>query len=321
MEWTRREFLQASAALAAGSSLAAAQKPVRFGVIADLHHGLQPDAERRLDAFLEAVDRDPPDFLVQMGDFCHPTPEGKALARRWEQFRGARHHVLGNHDMDLGSKREIMDVWGMPETHYSLQAGSFRLLVLDCNFILRDGRFVDYDHGNYFIDSSLRDRVSPEQIEWLRAELAKPGKPAVILSHQSFDDVWTGFTVPNRLEVRRVLREANARAPGTVVACLCGHHHLDEASVIEGIHYVHVNSASYFWAGEGFGSQGARAVYRDPLFASVTLDPAGSIRIEGRASTFEKPDPAATGYPNAARLHPRISTRTLRFPVRPTATV
>lgn len=305
--------MQASAAMAIAPKLVPGAKPVRFGVIADLHHGLQPDAERRLDAFLAAVESQKPEFLVQMGDFCHPTPAGRALVKRWEQFSGPLHHVLGNHDMDLGAKREIMDVWGMTEPYYALDAGAFRLLVLDCNFILKGGKHVDYDHGNYYIESSLRDRVSPEQIEWLRGELAKPGKPAVILSHQSLDEVWTGYTVPNRLEVRRVIDEANARAPGSVVACLCGHHHLDEASVINGVHYVHINSASYFWAGDGFGSEGARAVYHDPLFAFVTLDPAGSLRIEGRRSMFEKPDPAATGYPNAARLHARISDRVLRF--------
>jgi 3',5'-cyclic AMP phosphodiesterase CpdA len=311
-DFTRRQFLQASAALALSPVLASPAKPIRFAIIADLHHGLQPDAERRLAAFMEATEGRDLDFIVQMGDFCHPTPGGRALMRLWDQFKGPRRHVLGNHDMDLGTKRQIMDVWGMAEPHYAFDAGAFRFVVLDCNFILKGGKHEEFANGNYYIDSKLRDRVSPEQIEWLRGELAGAKSPVVILSHQALDEVWTGYTVPNRLEVRRVIDEANERSLGRVIACLCGHHHLDEASVIRGVHYLHVNSASYHWVGDGFGS-GGRAVYHDPLFAFATLDPAGTLQISGRASTFEEPTPVAAGFPNGERLKATISDRTLRF--------
>ncbi len=48
------------------------QQTTKIGLITDPHHGLAPDADKRLDAFMEAVADRKPDFVMQMGDFCHP---------------------------------------------------------------------------------------------------------------------------------------------------------------------------------------------------------------------------------------------------------
>ena len=197
-----------------------------------------------------------------MGDFCHPKPNAREFVQLWEQFRGPRYHVLGNHDMDLGTKQQTLDFWSLAKPHYSFDVGDFHFVVLDCNFVLKDGNHVDYANGNYYIARELRDRISPEQVEWLRADLAATARQTVIFSHQALDEIWGGNTVPNRLDVRAVIREANEKSRARtgvpkVIACLCGHHHVDEASVIEGVHYLQVNSASYYWAGGKFGSDGS----------------------------------------------------------------
>lgn len=327
---SRRDFLRTSGAALAGATLlpvadalaavdpVARPQPIRLGVITDLHHGFQPDALSRLEAFRRQVEAEPPALLLQLGDFCHPRPDARECLRLWEGFKGPRYHVLGNHDMDHATKRQTMDFWGMPEPHYSFEAGGFHCVVLDCNFLLRDGRHVDYANSNYYLDRELRDRISPEQVEWLRSDLAATRRPTVIFSHQALDEIWDGGAVPNRLAVRAVIREANARArerngAPQVIACFCGHHHLDSASVIEGVHYVQVNSASYYWAGGKLGSDGPRAVYAQPLFAFVTLDPAGEIRVQGRRGEFQRPTPTETGHPEAARLSASITDRTLKF--------
>ena len=64
----RREFLSAAAGLAvAGTAIAATPGPrltCTIGLLADPHHGLAPDADVRLDAFMAAVDARKPDFLI-----------------------------------------------------------------------------------------------------------------------------------------------------------------------------------------------------------------------------------------------------------------
>ncbi|MCL4851680.1 MAG: metallophosphoesterase family protein [Bryobacteraceae bacterium] len=107
----RRQMLSASL-LALGAK--AVPEPLRFGVITDVHHGLMPDAEKRLEAFALECSRCRLDFVVQMGDFCHPKPEARSFLKTWHALHGTRHSVLGNHDMDFGSKAQIMDLLEMP---------------------------------------------------------------------------------------------------------------------------------------------------------------------------------------------------------------
>jgi hypothetical protein len=111
--------------------------------------------------------------------------------------------------------------------------------------------------------------------------------------------------------VRRVIAAANKAATGgKVVLCLHGHNHHDGATVVDGVHYVQINSASYLWVGEQFGRM---APYSDPLFAFLTLDPAGTIRLAGRESTFRTPTPTERKFPDADKVVASIADRTLRF--------
>ncbi|MBA4148215.1 MAG: metallophosphoesterase [Verrucomicrobia bacterium] len=328
---SRRRFIQAgTAALAfgAGLKMGADQKskspgtqgkPLRLGIISDVHHGLQPDAIKRLESFIQAMEAEKPDLIIQLGDFCYARPESREFVEVWEQFKGPRYHVLGNHDMDRTTKQETMDFIGMRAPHYSFDAGDFHFVVLDCNYILNDGEYVNYANRNYFIEQARRDRINPEQVEWLRADLAGTQRQTFIFSHQAFDENWSGWSVPNRLEVRAVIREANQKAMDRtgaphVIACFSGHHHIDEVSEIEGVQYMQMNSASYYWTGGKFGSEGPRAVYSKPLYALVTLDPSGQIGVKGQAGEFHKPTPADTGFPAAKRLTAAIIDRTIKFP-------
>lgn len=320
----RRKFIRGISAVAAGSFFSRSyafvphstggDQPLTIGWITDVHHGYCADADQRLETFIASANQKKPGFIIQGGDFCHPTAEAGKFMDRWNGFKGPKYHVLGNHDMDKGTKKQIMDLWGMEKPYYSFDQGDFHFVVMDCNYILADGKYIDYANANFYIDGSRRDLVHPEQIEWLRADLQKAKKPCVIISHQSFDDVWTGYTVPNKLDVRKVIDEVNAASKSPkVIACFCGHHHLDHHMVINGVHYFHINSSSYYYVGDGFGSDGAKAMYADPLFCFVTLDPAGQISIEGRSSHFMSPTPAEKGYGNASRLTASIQDRRIRL--------
>ena len=74
-----------------------------------------------------------------------------------------------------------------------------------------------------------------------------------------------------------------------------------------------MNSASYFYVGEGYGSDGSKAMYEDSIFAFLTLDPSGKISIEGRNSQFVRPTPMEKGHPDAPRLSASISDRSVGF--------
>lgn len=288
------------------------KKPVTIGWITDVHHGYCRDAEKRLEIFIKEANEKKPDFIIQGGDFCHPTAEASTFMKIWEGFKGKKYHVLGNHDMDKGSKRDIMDLWQMEKPYYGFDKGDFHFIVMDCNYILKEGKYQDYVKANFYIDPPSRDLVNPEQIDWLTQEIKNTKKQCIIISHQAFDELWTGNTVPNRLAIRKVIDDANADSKyKKVIACFCGHHHVDHHMVLNGVHYFQINSASYYYAGDGFGSDGGMAMYSDPLYCFVTIDPAGGITIEGKEGHFISPTPTEKNHPDARMITASIKNRAI----------
>jgi hypothetical protein len=289
-------------------------RAIKMGFITDVHHGFCDDALDRLEVFIKEASTRKLDFIMQGGDFCHPTPEAKECIDLWNSYHGEKYHVLGNHDMDKGSKQDAMDFFGMKNNYYSFDKGDFHFVVMDGNYIMKDGQYVDYGHANFYIDQQNRSLVSPEQIEWLRQDLAKTGKQTIIISHQAFDEIWDGWSSPSRFAVRKVIDDANNRTDfQKVIACFCGHHHVDDHSFINKVHYFQMNSASYYYVGEGYGSDGSKAMYQNSIFAFLTLDPSGQISIEGRESTFMHPTPTEKNHPDAPRLTASISDREVGF--------
>lgn len=308
-------------------------KPLRFGVIADVHQDIMHDAEERLQAFIQHMNDEKPDFIVQLGDFCVPIERNRRFMEIWNQFSGPRYHVLGNHDMDgfverkgayAFSTQETVAYWEMPSRHYGLDAGGVRFVVLDANDPSPDQEGPRKGYSSY---------VAQDQVEWLERELDATRLPVVLFSHQSLERDRGG--VSNQTEVRSVLEQANEKAGfQKVIACFSGHHHRDYVREINGIHYPQINSASYFWMGPAY--RHARysdeihrrhpnlqyvAPYRDPLWAMVTIDrEAGVLTIDGRSSDFVAPSPWDLGADreafDSATLNPAISDRKRILPAR-----
>lgn len=316
---TRREFITKVSAgfccLALNMSCKkdSGTRRVRFGVVTDVHQDLQVDAAKRLQAFIDAAKEWDPDFIVQLGDLSHG--EGLETIRDiWEQFPGKRYSVLGNHDTDHSTKEIVVNALGMPACHYSYDFGGIHFVALDLNYMREEEQFLDFEKGNYFkAKSEDRDLISPQELEWLEADLEKTDKPTVIFSHQGLDDLYGKGGCPNRKDVRKLFHKVNEKNGQKVIACFCGHHHVDAYSEIEGVHYFQINSASYFWTDDAKQySNGHMIEYKDALYAFVTLDlDTKQITIEGVKSEFLPPAPEADDFKNADTVYPYISNRTI----------
>jgi len=316
---SRRGFLQTSGGLLAASALCAAddQAVVHFGMLADIHHSRMPDAHTRLEAFLSAVSNRDLDFVIQLGDFCDGysaqlTSEQKNFVADWGKVRVPRYSVLGNHEMDHGSKKNIMNVLEMPRNYYSFDVRGVHFVVLDCMHLSEDGKIVDYLEGNYFKhpqdDINL---VDPEQMEWLTADLKATRNPTVVFTHPCINGFWYKGAEKTRANVRALFSQVNHDAGwNKVAACFSGHHHVDDLSEFGGVNYFLVNSASYFWVGEQYGSL---AKYRDPLFTFVSVTPSGKITVEGKNSVFLPPTPTELHFPEANMLTASIKARAVSF--------
>jgi len=253
---TRRDFLKGSglviAGLSAGASFARADNTdskakLSFGIVTDAHYAdSKPRGSRKyresltkMTEFVKLMNDKKADFVIELGDFKDqgkPITEKStlkyldAIEKVYRQFSGPRYHVLGNHDVDSISKAQFLDRvenTGIAEgsTYYSFDLKGVHFVVLDANYSA-DGS--DYDHGKFnWTDSN----IPPEQLNWLKKDLASSAKPVITFVHQQLDV--TGSTgVKNGPQVRQVLQDSKR-----TLAVFQGHHHAGHYSFIEGVHY------------------------------------------------------------------------------------
>ena len=322
---TRRRFLGSLAAVPAvapGLVRAAAAVPavgsVRFGMISDLHPDMLPDGLERVRAFVSTMTAAKVDFIIQLGDFCWPAPFMRRYLEAWKEYRGPAYHVLGNHDMDDGYTREqTVAFCGMPGMHYTFDAGPLRGIVLDGN-----------EPGG--AASGYRRYVGPAQLAWLEEQLRRADRPTVLFIHQPFDADLPDY-VENGGAVRAVVERAQEARPGSIVAVFSGHLHMDYLRKVNGVRYVEINSAAYWWLNNAAARRQTYppevhekyrylthvAAYRDPLWSIVTIDfDRGELVLEGRRTEWVGPDPWTRGEVTdrpRENLHPWISDR--RMPV------
>ena len=308
---SRRKLLQigASSLFLPASRVLGRADSTCLGVIADLHHGLAPRAMERLDTFMQAVHARKPDAILQLGDFNFGTTESDECLDLWRTFDGPRFHVLGNHDMDFATKDAIVKKWQMPGRYYSFDFGAFHVVVLDRNNLKTDDGYTPYSEANFYVDASLRGYADSAQLAWLRADLAATNLPVIIFVHQGLGRPTSMAKASHAIEA--VLEEHNQQSEGSkVVACFCGHHHIDRYARKNGIHYVWINSASYYWVGEEYGRM---APYSRALYTFLTFHSDGLIEIEASHADWESPSPMERNFPRAEELTPFIEARRLNL--------
>jgi len=319
--FSRRNFLSLTAGLLVGGHPsqtlgkgAGGRGEVSFGVCTDIHKDLIHDADSRLQCFVNEMTELDLDFIMQLGDFCQPHGRNQGFMYVWNSYQGDSFHVLGNHDVDGGfSWDQTMEFYGMDAPFYSFDRGGFHFIVLDCN---------NKPEGH---TSGYPAYVGKKQLEWLETDLSRTEYPTFIFSHQSLTDACGGQVV-NFKAVQAVVNRSRWNSDSSkVVACINGHTHLDHASQSEGVHYLSLNSMSYFWMGAQYEhshyggfieeihpAQRLTVPYDAPLFAVVTIKPEGEMLIEGKRANFVPPTPAELGRKNQ-NITPAILDRTLRF--------
>lgn len=293
---------------------------VKFGICTDVHLSLMHDAGDRLRTFVDAMNAEKPDFIIELGDFVTPDKKYNSYLDIWNSFAGEGYHVIGNHETDGGfTLQQVLEMHKMTNSYYSFKNKGFHFIVLDGN----DKKSPDAKPYFRFI--------GPEQTKWLRADLSETKHPVIIFSHQELfnpepDENWG---IENYREIQEILEEHNRiNSSNRVVACFNGHTHFDYAEEINGIWYITITSMSYHWLGDqylnvrysenidrNFPWIKYTAPFKEPLFALVEISGNGHIRITGRKSEWVGPSPWDLGYPDKYRkyMRPEITDRYLKF--------
>jgi 3',5'-cyclic AMP phosphodiesterase CpdA len=312
----RKEFL-AKTGLAGGTlffarfpELNPESKKVKFGMITDLHHDIMHDGIERLSAFINEMNIETPDFIIQGGDFCIPKKGNVPLIEEWNKFKGARYHVIGNHDTDGGYTREqVVEFWNAKAKYYSFDVNGFHFIVLDGN----------EHNGSEYRPKGYARYISPLQLDWLKKDLEATTLPTVIFCHQGLDNDSGGLE--NGSQLRYTLEQANINAgKQKVILVLTGHHHQDYYNYINNIHYVQINSASYQWVGGDYkeirySEEVDKAhpnikytvPYKDPIWAMIEIEGKGKITIKGKKTIFVGSSPEKLGVKMDDYIYPIVT--------------
>ena len=228
-------------------------KPVRFGIITDIHYADIPDiismnryynqSLAKVSECVQVMNREKVDFLIELGDLKdqgNPPDETTTLdylsniERELRKFEGPLYHVLGNHDLDSISKVQFLNSvanYGFSDAlnYYSFNKNSFHFVVLDANY---SANGVEYNHGNFDWTDSL---LPEDQLKWLINDLKSNYLPSIVFIHHQLDS--PGITdkrhcPDNADDVRKILEQS-----GSVIAVFQGHNHQGGLNKINNIFY------------------------------------------------------------------------------------
>lgn len=291
---------------------------IKVGMITDLHQDIMHDGPVRMRAFLDRMKKLRPDGLLQLGDFAYPGDKNKQVIDMFNGGHQLRMHVIGNHDMDAGyTKDQCVQYWGMPHRYYSHMVGGICFVVLDAN-----------DKGSPAYKGGYHSFIGQEQVDWLERTLQEINTPVVIVSHQPLAGA---SAVDNAAQIQQLLSKHTKK----ILLALNGHTHINAAFEVDGINYVHINSASYYWVGGKYKHDSYpkelvkdhewiayTCPYKDALFSVLTIDPVKcTVTIEGSSSNWVGDSPEELGYQSTESIlsnemiTPVISNRKFNKPV------
>lgn len=303
MRVTRRQFLKTSAAFATAGCVGVkpGESPlVRFGFVTDCHYAahivprpgdlrMYPESLVKMREFVRDMNREQVDFVVEGGDF-------KDLGRSREEslkyldeiesvfagFEGPRYHVLGNHDHDNLTKEEFLshvanEGQAEAKAYYAFSCAGIKFIVLDACYS-PDGK--PYCRGKF---SWKKAFVPPEQIEFLRRELASAEGWCVPIVHQQLD-AEDETCIVNAAEIRRVLEES-----GKVRCVVQGHFHEGNFHDLNGIGYLAAKANVHGHAKD------------ENNYSIVEVYPSGGVRILGHASALSVETLPCRGWTESTR--------------------
>lgn len=279
---------------------------VKFAVFTDLHYEVIPDGDRRLKEFIDKVKKSDIDFIIELGDMCHPKEGNRIILKNLESLEIPCYHTIGNHDSDLYSREEVIQFLNMKNNYYSFVKGNIKFIVLDACYIKKGDECIPYFNRNYAKATDNYPYIPSEELHWLSKELEDTLKYYVVFSHHSLHNEFAKRGIANREEVRAILEKANERGK-QVLMCMNGHDHGDASVKIKGILYYTLNAMSYIWHGlketynypkeihQKYPWLKDIILYEEGLHAIVTINNDGQLTVEGMRGSYQNIKPSDVG--------------------------
>ena len=236
--WVVMLLLAACAAPAPG-----ADGVFRIVFFTDVHGRTEWEVPAALSNAAAAIAREQPDLVIGGGDYITDGFEAAAekVEPRWkvlQDFFGALPRPLelaiGNHDLVAANPEDgsapaedpraiFREKTGIGQTYRSFDAGGYHFILLDAIEVTRD-------------ELQYRGFVSPEQMEWVKADLAEvdAATPVVLVTHMplltAYHQAMGGATVaaPRHRVVVNSKEVLDLFARHKLLLVLQGHSHVKE---------------------------------------------------------------------------------------------
>jgi len=225
------------------TALAAPETIMEFGVFTDVHNGLTNYQSRyctqgtnKLADIVAVFNASNLPMAVVLGDLVDAYEYANGvhddvyqsledINAVYQTYTGARHYVMGNHDIGLLTKAEYLEITHS-NPHYSFDTNGLHFIVLDTQYNADD---TNAEAGNFLWNELY---MSTAEMTWLQADLqASSLMPTYIFTHVNLNGSG-GESLVNAPSVRNIL-ENN----GNVQAVFQGHRHSGSYTFINGIHY------------------------------------------------------------------------------------
>lgn len=299
---------------------------MKFAVFTDLHYDVIHDGDRRINEFIELVKKENVDFVIELGDLCHPTDENKRIIVQLKDLGVPCFFSIGNHNSDTYQIDAVLKFFGMESSYYSFIFGSIKFIVLDANYIKTPNGYEPYHRRDYDKTTNAYPYVPQEELEWLKNEIKDERFYYVIFSHHSLSNDFIKRGVFNREEVRAILERRNLNEK-KVLLCMNGHDHGDNIRILNGIHYYTLNSMSYIWHGlketfnyskdihDRYPYLKDMILYEEPLHVIITIDGEMNVQIHGMEGHYQNIAPKDIGLGNTwnnVTIEPKTSSLLIR---------
>ena len=237
----------------------------------DIHARTEWETPAALEQAAAAINEQTPDLVVVGGDLITDGFQSSATAvePRWDAYLAMQKSIrapvrvaIGNHDLvaaipddgtaaatdPRGIFREKLDV---EETYRSFDTNGYHFILLDSIRVI--GGNLKYE-----------GRIAPEQLEWLKADLATVSRetPIVLVTHMPFLTTFFQDTegaianapknrvIVNGPETLRLFRDHN------LILVLQGHTHINELIRTRGITFITGGAVcGKWWRGDWFGTK------------------------------------------------------------------
>ena len=198
----RRFTLISSLTLASGNVLKAAHakqtEVLSLGLLTDVHYADKKTQGTRAyrDSLLKGKEAaeffksKKPAAIICLGDLIDAAPSVEteisyltAICKVLNVTGIPRYHVLGNHCVATLNKEEFFKNAGSAnkEGHYSFDLKGTHFVVLDACY---NSKMEPYGRNNFVWHDS---NMTPEEIAWLKKDLAETKLPTVVFTHQRLD--------------------------------------------------------------------------------------------------------------------------------------